>query len=325
MRQSMVTLFVLFYSFSAYAQAQARGTGTPDPYFLNETNMPMGGTAGSSIPSRDVNSKTLSSNGQTLNTGVQNCVLIAAGQSNNANTAPSNFTPTHASALDNLNIYDGAIYKAADPLIGASFVNNAPPAGGHPTLRLADALVTAGKCVRVIIVPISIDTTTIAQWATGQFAGRLPTAILRIKQRGIVCGSANITCAILWGQGESDQLAGTTQTAYVAAFNTLVANAAAAGFVGRWFVAKETADPAGTVSAAVQAAQTANSPSGVINNAAGIYLGANADALTGNTCNGANACRQGDNIHWTDNGSQAYATDATNGWMQALHASGAPF
>ena len=105
----------------------------------------------------------------------------------------------------------------------------------------------------------------------------------------------------------------------------MVTLAAAAGFVGRWFVAKQTIYQ-GSSDGAIQAAQTSTSGSGgVINNSAGIYLGANADALYGNVCNGSNACRYTDNTHFSYNGQLDYATNATYGWQQAMHASGAPF
>jgi hypothetical protein len=144
---------------------------------------------------------------------------------------------------------------------------------------------------------------------------------------------------ILWGQCEEDNRNATSQSAYTASLNNIIAfsntTAAALGWTsgtwGRWLVAKQTldctfpgcitsSDPL-SINGAIQAAQAA------VVNGTQVFAGANADALQGNVCGAsANAaCRQSDRIHWTDNGSYSYAVDPTNGWQQALHASGGPF
>lgn len=365
------------------------------------------------IVPKDVSFKTLGT--QTINTSVQNCILIPAGQSNNVNTAPSNFLPVNASSIDNLNINDGAIYKAADPLIGTSYAPigqspqptaagfgatqsttvltvgsvsygtlgvgqtvtipgfttelitslgtgsggagtynvsvsqsivsstsmTATPNGGHPALRTADALVTAGKCARVIIEPISISATLIAAWDVGGLLQtRISVALRRIAQRlyqtgpSVTCGSTNVTCVIDWGQGENDNNLCTTQAAYTNSLNSMIATsnsvAASLGWPtnwGRWLVAKESyftpcGGGAGAVSATIQAAQAA-----VINNTQ-VFMGVNADAFVGSVCGVSNnqACRDASTgFHWTDAGSLSRAVDPTNGLQQALHASGSPF
>jgi hypothetical protein len=290
----------------------------PDPFYLNETSIVQGNAGW-----RDTSGKTLSGNGQTVNTGIVNCVIIAAGQSNFGNTSPDAYSPSNPNALDNLNIYDGAIYKAADALVGAPSLILPPTTEGHPALILGDALVTAGKCARVIIVPCAVNGTSVAQWA-GQLSNRIPTALGRLAARGITSSTTNVTIVLLWGQGEADTLLGTSQASYVASWNAMIAAANLTGV--RALVAKETLWNTAT-SAALQAAQTQNATSGVINNSAGIYLGANADALQGNICgSGTNtACRQADGNHWSDAGAYSYAIDPTYGWQQALHATGSPF
>ena len=60
---------------------------------------------------------------------------------------------------------------------------------------------------------------------------------------------------------------------------------------------------------AIQAAQA-----GIVNHAAVIWAGPNADSLTGSN-------RQTDNTHFTDSGADAYA----GLWQTALVAYGAPF
>lgn len=286
-----------------------------DPFFLSETGI-------RDNSNRDVNAKSLRS--QAVDPGIRNLVLIVAGQSNSEPMQTTTYSPANPSALDNFNIYDGAIYSASDPLVGSGArtlgTNNI---GYHPGLILADALISAGKFDRIIIVPISLGGSSIADWTTGALANRPVVAMKRLTQRGILPG-ANVTFAFIWGQGESDTGLGTSTPAYTAGFNTLVARLTGAGFSGRIFIARQSYN-LGSLSAAVQASQTSAAPTGVINNAAGIYLGANADALIGNICNGGQTCRQADNTHFTPSGVIAYVTDATYGWLQAMAASGAPF
>jgi hypothetical protein len=274
----------------------------PDPYILNENAFWV-------WPSRDIAGKTLST--QTINTGIQNCVILTAGQSNYINTAPTPYTPTNPNAIDNLNIYDGAIYKAVDPLIGASGAIVGSVA--HPALRLADTLVTNLKCARVILVPNGIVASTMAAWATGNLNDRIPAAVRRIKQK-IACGTTNIDCVIQWGHGETDCANGTSQATYTSLLNTLIANTAAAGFSGRWMIAVQSYQ-AGSTCGAIEAAQAA------VVNGSTVFAGANADALIGNVCNGTNACRGADGVHWSDNGSAQYAA----AWFNAMHAMGAPY
>ncbi len=214
------------------ANGQLAGrSSAPDPFYLNYTQAP----ANSIV---QVPASAAPRAQQTINPAIQNCILIGAGQSNSpgANVTPTAYVPSNASVLDYMNINDGAIYPAQNPMAGASWVNNAPPAGGAPILRLADNLVTAGKCARAIVMPMAIDATTIADWATGAYAARINTGILRLAARGIVPG-ANVTFVILWGQGESDTLAGTGALSYETSFATMKVNAGCSGC--RWLVARQ--------------------------------------------------------------------------------------
>lgn len=313
MRTLKLVLAGVFLALATTAAApRATAPSTPDPYYLNENAL----TSKGPLPSRDVSGKTPST--QTINTGVQNCILIGAGQSNSpgAIVAPSAFTPVNTSALDFLNPYDGEIYTATDPVIGAAPSTTASI--GAPLLRVSDALVTAGKCARVIMMAIAIGGTSIDEWATGFLSNRIGVAIKRLAARGIT-PQTNVTFVLLWGQGETDGALATTSVAYQASFATMKANAAAAGFSGRWLVARQTFIN-GSSNATIQGAQAA------LVNGTDVFAGANGDALVGSACSGASACRiAADGNHWTDAGSISYSTDATNGWVAALHASGLPF
>jgi hypothetical protein len=271
----------------------------PDPYY----NVPTGplGTQG------NVDTAGRATRSPVLNTGVANLVLFFPGQSNNAGEAPTAYTLTNASVIDNFNVNDGALYAPADPPIGATPSAGAQGCGCSLTgWRVADTLVTNGKFARVIVVPLAITGTSVAQWDTGPLSTRICQAIGRLKDRGIVPGT-NVTFAADWGQGEADQQLGTSQAAYTTALNDIISKAAACGFSGRWFINVETWE-AGATSAAVQAAQAA------VVNGTTVFAGANIDSF-------GSGDRQSDNTHINDTGAPLVAAAK----VAAMHASGAPF
>lgn len=280
------------------AQTFSRGSSPRDPFAMGE-NPVNNGTANNSHGNTDTSGKSIRS--LTINTSIKNLILFTAGQSNIINIGPSLRVPTNAAVIDNFSPYDSQMYAYVDPLVGCSFN------GGHMTGRLADLLINAGTFARVISVPLAEGGTSIAQWAPGgNISDRIPAALTRLANRGIVAGT-NVAFALLWGQGEQDTAIGTTQAAYTASFNAIVVQMLALGFSGRIFVAQQTWDGS-TFSAPVAAAQLA-----VCDNVI-VFPGVNADAL------GAGD-RQADDLHWNDTGQQAYAA----GWQAAMHASGAPY
>lgn len=270
------------------------GYSAVDPFILNDS-------AGAAF--RDTGGKTLRST--VINPAVKTLVLITAGQSQWTTITTSSFTPTSASAVDNLNIYDGALYNCAGPLLGAQYT----PSGGSGNLsaRVADLLVTNGIFDRVIVVPVAIGATSIAQWETGPLATRISVAIKRLAARGITPATTGVTFALLWGQGETDGVNGTAQATWQASFGNIKAAAIAAGFSGRFFVVKETWN-GGITYSTIQAAQAA-----VVDNVT-VFAGGDLDSL-----NSSN--RQAGNTHFNDTGAAAAATLVYN----AMHASGAPF
>jgi len=291
----------LWFLFSGSAFAQYGSGSSNDPFVLP------------AIPGHTFNQGTgaVSLRPQTLNPAVRNLVAVVAGQSNVCNVMPSAYSPSNASAIDNFNIYDGATYAAADPLLGADMNPGNGP--GNAALRLADNLITAGLFDRVVLVPVGINASDVAFWQGSYAANRIPVALARLAARGIVAGT-NVTIIVIWGQGESDNAAGTAQATYTAGLNAVIATSRAAGFNGTWFVAKQTYI-SGAASATIQAGQAA-----VVNHGAGVWAGPDADALVGSTCSGV-ACRQADLTHFSNAGAASYAT----AWQAALHLFGAPF
>lgn len=225
------------------------------------------------------------------------CVLLIAGQSNVCNSFPTPYTPSNTNAVYNFNVYDGATYNAADPLLGCSI----DTAAGNFAGRLADKLITAGLFSKVLLVPVGIDGTQVSQWTSGaNFGSRVTVALRRLSARGL-----SVTAA-LWGQGESDH--GTAQATYQTSLGTVITNSRADGYNGPWFIAKQTL-LANAIDSTVQAAQVA-----MVNHGSGIWAGPDADTLTGGT-------NRTDGTHFTDVGADAYA----GLWQTALHAFGAPF
>lgn len=275
--------------------------GQQDPYIVPELGF-------GHLPGRVTSGLALRA--QTVNPAIRNLIDITLGQSNGTNIAPSAYTPSNPTALDNFNVYDGAIYEAKDPLLGCD-LNTAGP--GNHSLRLGDSLVSAGLIDRYIAVPLSINAADVAFWQGPLGASKLPTAIRRLADRGIVTGT-NVTIIIRFIEGESDNLALTSQVNFASGARAIFATARNAGFTGPIFVPLQTYIN-GTSSATIRSAQ-----SSLVDHSSGIYAGPDADALVGSVCSGV-ACRQSDLTHWSDAGSASYAA----AWRTALAAYGAPF
>jgi hypothetical protein len=255
----------------------------------------------------DPGGKTLRTTGTAIDPAKRTLVLISAGQSNSGNITPTAYVPANPSAIDNFSIYDGEFYEPSCPLLGAAWDMGRGP--GHIGLRVADALVSAGKFDRVILVPVGAGSGAAANFAPGgQVDDRFRVAIRRLADRGITPASPGTTWAITWMQGESDTLAGTSQASYAASMSATIAQSYADGFAGRWFIARETM-VANVFSGAVQAAQA-----GLIDNVK-VFFGGDIDSLTGP------ANRQADNTHLNDNGGAAAARLI----VDAMHASGSPY
>lgn len=299
-------LFALVVFGFSPAIAQRSGASTPDPFYMGEY-YGCGGPWLCNTGFTDVSGKT--ARNQTVNTGIKNLVLIIAGQSNRAAEAPSAYTPTNGTALDNFNPYSNQVFAQADPPLGATNPLTSLPGGGVGFIggRIADKFVSGGQFDRVVLVPIAIGSSSVAQWATnGILQNRLCAAYKRVVAAGFG-PKTNVTVAIEWGQGETDTVLATSQGNYTTSLNSVISNVKACGFGGRFFVAVETWD-AGAVSSGVQAAQAA------VVDSVTVFASGNIDTL-----NAAN--RIADNTHLNDAGIAAAATLVYN----AMHASGAPF
>jgi hypothetical protein len=250
-----------------------------DPYLFPEVSTSIGGNrtfAGKAT--RD----------PRLNAGETTGVFVIAGQSNSCNVAPSAYTPSNASKIDNISVYDGGTREATDPLLGCEDIIVPGSGPGNLFLRMADKLITAGTYQRVILMPVGTGGTTIAQWNSTLYH-RLIVAGRRLSSVGL-----SIT-AYLWMQGENDNTAGTSQATYASGLSTLIGTPRAEGFNAPWLIGKCTYI-GGTVSAGVQAAQVAAA------NGVDIFAGADTDTLTGTATN-----RIADDTHLTSAGQDSAA------------------
>src|ERR1043165_4862431 len=89
------------------------GISPPDPYKLNDTSEI------SYYGYRQTLGRT--TRPFTINPALKTLVLFVTGQSLGANVVPTLFVPTNSAAVDNLNIYDGALYDCNGPLLGSPY------------------------------------------------------------------------------------------------------------------------------------------------------------------------------------------------------------
>ena len=118
-------------------------------------------------------------------------VALAFGQSNAANYGEQAHT-----AQDHVyNFYAGRIYRARDPLLGATGEK------GSVWTRLGDRLIANGLYRNIIFVPIAVGASSIAQWAPG---GALHDRLLDVISQ--VHASGLEFTHLFWHQGEADSL-----------------------------------------------------------------------------------------------------------------------
>lgn len=134
-------------------------------------------------------------------------VLLTMGQSNAANHGEGLFVSDRPA----YNYFDGVIYKAKDPLLGGSGV------GGSIWLRLAGKITSIDHDQQVLIVPVAIGGTMLADWLpNGKHHPYLSKTLSQLKKDDI-----KVTY-VIWQQGESDNSAKTSSLLYKKQFSTLV-------------------------------------------------------------------------------------------------------
>jgi len=161
-------------------------------------------------------------------------VFLIAGQSNAANHGERRFTAQNN--VFNFNPFDGQLYQAADPLLGATGND------GSPWCLLGDRLVAAGFASSIVLCPIAVGGASVLEWApSGQYNHRLLYALERLRKTDLW------PTHVMWHQGEADALAGLPGERYREAFLAFVRSLRAMGVNAPLLVARASyfAVPAG--------------------------------------------------------------------------------
>ncbi len=151
-------------------------------------------------------------------------VALVFGQSNATNAGEVRYT----SQENVYSLYRGKLYRARDPLLGAT------DRGGSVWTRLGDKLIERGLYKAVVFVPVGVGATDIARWTPGgDLHSRILGAVADVKASGLVFTH------LLWHQGESDA-ARTSTVAYKARFRKMLASIREHGVSAPIFVSVAT-------------------------------------------------------------------------------------
>jgi hypothetical protein len=136
-------------------------------------------------------------------------VALVFGQAGAANSGE---TP-HTARRDVYNFYKGKLYRAQDPLLGAT------GDGGSVWTRLGDKLIERQSYDAVVFVPVAVGGSTIARWQPdGDLHRSILDVIDDVKDHGLTITH------MLWHQGESDAISQTSTTAYKSMFLAMLSS-----------------------------------------------------------------------------------------------------
>jgi hypothetical protein len=192
-------------------------------------------------------------------------LFITCGQSNSANYGERQ--QPEDDRVNVLNLRTGAWQPANDPQ---------PNASGNRGSAWPDFgdLLAARTETPVAVVALGVGSTRVSDWmpGSGKYYPRIPLAIDALRPYG---GFR----AILWHQGESDSIAGTTAETYAARLNAVISRSRAdAGWAVPWGVALVSWHPA---SAEANEAKVIAGQRLVIANTPGVFKGPETDSYHG--------------------------------------------
>jgi hypothetical protein len=150
--------------------------------------------------SRQVDLSTLKQDGHTM-------IALTFGQSNAANNGQAVYAPHNTSVF---NYYQGKLYAAKDPMIGATGI------GGSVWCRLGDMLIDSGLYNKVIVIPIAVGGSAIGRWTSGDCFKKLQQTLMSLDSQHIKLTH------IFWHQGETDNLLNTSKETYKKSLDTIV-------------------------------------------------------------------------------------------------------
>lgn len=159
--------------------------------------------------------------------------IFGISQSNGINGAPLDPSFVPVDNVDNFNFYDGKVYKAVDPLLGAETTDqvalNNP--GSHYLTKLGKLFLQAGIAPRIMLTTISIGGAATTQWM-GELKYRIRYALKSLQQEGIP-----VHC-VLQDFGESDNIEGLSAATLTNRINSIVDDFRLNGCLAPYFVAQ---------------------------------------------------------------------------------------
>lgn len=236
------------------------GTGSaPDPHMLRSF-------VGTNVITTNTDGRVLRHPGPIA--GERLATPLLFGQSQVVNSVNEFYAPVHGDRIENVNIYDGAIYAAEEPLLGCGEQTTIANRG-NMGLRFADQLISGDYYDRVRLVPFAIGAETIAEWIPGGSRHhRIGVTASRLNALGLS------PTMIIFHLGESDNIHNTTYAQWVERWGVLESV-----LRSYWprpipiFVCQTSWIQGGTA-AAITAAQAA-----VVDPARDVYAGANTDLI----------------------------------------------
>ncbi len=186
-------------------------------------------------------------------------VALVFGQSNSANHGGAMYESKRAV----FNFFEGACYKASDPLLGATGTY------GSPWSRFGDKVISSNLYEKVLLVPIGFGGSEIKRWDIGgDLHKRITDIIKHLKAKNI------IVTHMLWHQGESDARLSTSKDKYKEIFLSMLSKIREYGVDAPMYIAVATRCSGRGVNVEIQAAQ-----SELVDTEKGIYGGPNTDDI----------------------------------------------
>ena len=206
-------------------------------------------------------------------------VALVFGQSNAANFGES----PHTARERVYNFYQGKLYAAQDPLLGAH------GDGGSVWTRLGNKLIASQHYDAVVFIALGIGGATLARWKPdGDLHPRLLEAIQDVQAHHL-----SIT-HVLWHQGEADASLKTSQSAYTTMFLEMVSSIRQQGVHAPIYISVATRCQKQREDHEVRQAQQA-----LVNPLQGLYAGPDTDQL--------GLGERYDGCHFSDEGLEKFA------------------
>ena len=218
-------------------------------------------------------------------------VIVTLGQSNISCHASGTYVAAHPDRINQLSIYDGVVYRAANPLIGCT----AGPVGfqNGPQIAIADGLIARGVYDHVLLVPLANHVSTMERWNGPVGRRRLLVALRRLAAIG------QSPSMFLLHNGEADHFIGTSAATYASNCQELVSYLRELGAGAPFFVALESIQSvagAPRISDAIRTGQAT-----AVSAALGMIQGPDWDLIS------SDRASRYDGVHFTEAGSAAAA------------------